>query len=242
MRALFLTAGQETRLRPLSHITPKALLDVKGKPVLAHILDNFDSSRHLNESIVLYAHKYESQFREFEKYYKYQKKLKFISDSQKNHLDDPGLIGSIAHVVKSEKIEDDLLVTAGDNLYDFRIDDFINFHKSNKQKTCIAVHEFKHKSDVAGKYGVVQLEENSRRIISFEEKPHYPKTSLASTLCYILSKEDLHHLDKKIFKENAGELIKHLVDDGQEVYAFGFRGKWFDIGTYANLETARKEF
>ena len=242
MKSLVLAGGEATRLRPLSYVTPKSLLDVKGKPVLAHILDNLDGSASLDEILVLYSHKYESQFIAFEQYYRYQKRLKFINDRQKNHQDDPGLIGSIAHVVRSEKIEDDLLVTAGDNLYDFRIDDFINFHNSNKRKTCIAVHEFKHKSEVAGKYGVVELKENGLKIANFEEKPHNPKTSLAATLCYILSIKDLHHLDKKIFKENAGELIKHLVDNGQDVFAFGFRGKWFDIGTYDDLMKARREF
>ena len=242
MKALILTAGQETRLRPLSYITPKALLDVKEKPVLGHILDNFDGSVHLDEIIVLYAHKYKNQFKEFEKYYPHQKKIKFINDNQKNHQDHPGLIGSIAHVVKYERIEGPLLVAAGDNLYGFPIDNFINFHITNKQKTCIAVHEFEHKSRVAGKYGVVELDENSLRIKGFEEKPYHPKTKLASTLCYILSKEDLHHLDKNILKKDAGDLIKHFIDGGQEVYAFEFREKWFDIGTYNDLMTARREF
>ncbi|MFH1311098.1 MAG: nucleotidyltransferase family protein [Nanoarchaeota archaeon] len=242
MKSLVLTAGQATRLRPLSYLMPKCFFDVKGKPILGHILDNLDSSINLDEILVSYHNDYKSHFLAFEKYYKYQKKLKFLNEGQKNPQEYPGLIGCIAHIVKSEKIEDDLLITAGDNLFDFPIDDFINFYTNNKRKTCIAVYEFKNKSDVAGKYGVVELKENGVEIASFEEKPNHPKTSLAATLCYILSKEDLHNLDKKIFKENAGELIKHLVENRQSVSAFKFRGKWFDIGNYDDLMIARREF
>lgn len=242
MKSLVLTAGQAKRLHPLSKITPKCLLDVHGRPILAHILDNLDSSLYLNEIYVSYHNDFKSQFSAFEKYYPYQKKIKFLNEGQKDPQEYPGLIGCINHIVKTEKIEDDLLITAGDNLFDFPIDSFINFYDNNKRKTSIAVYEFKNKSDVAGKYGVVELKSNSSEIASFEEKPISPKTSLAATLCYILPKEELHHLDKKIFKENAGELIKHLVENGQSVYAFKFRGKWFDIGTENDLIIARRDF
>lgn len=132
-----------------------------------------------------------------------------------------------------------LFVIGGDNLFDFNVDEFIEFFNKHKE-TCVAVYDFKDKKKVAKRFGVVEIDKKNK-IISFEEKPSKPKTSLAATLCYILSNYDLHHLDRKTFKENAGELIKHLVDH-EDVYAYIFKGKWFDIGTHEDLERARLEF
>jgi len=217
MKSLILTGGLGSRLYPVTRITPKPLLDVKGKPVLAHIVDSVDASKHIEEIFITYPHQFESQFKSFENYFRYGKKVELISD--KNRIVDkmPGSIGAIDYVVKHKNINDDLLVIAGDNLFDFNIDDFINFYHIHK-KTSIAVYEFGNKSEVT-KFGVVELDQNNK-IISFEEKPHHPKTSLVSTLCYILSKHDLHHLEKKTFKENAGELIRHLVESDQDIYGY----------------------
>ena len=240
MKSLVLTAGSGSRLYPITRITPKALLDVKEKPVLAHILENLDSSRYLEEVYVMYPNSFEHQFNQFEKYFKYNKRIELVSDKHKMVDEMPGSIGAIAYVVKSKNIQDDLLVVGGDNLFDFSIDDFINFYNSKDKKTSIAVYDTKYKSRIANKLGCVVIDEN-KRIVGFEEKPAKPKSTLASTLCYILSQNDLHHLDKKIFKENVGELIAHLVNNSG-VYAFEFKGKWFDIGSYEDLANARKDF
>ena len=239
MKALILTAGHGSRLYPLTRITPKPLLDIKGKPVLAHILDNLDESRTLEEISVMYPHQFESQFKAFEEYYKFGKRIEFISDKNRDVEEMPGSIGGIAYIVKHKNIHEDLLVVAGDNLFDFRIDSFLNFYQSHK-KTSIAVYDCGDKKK-ASRFGVVELDEKSK-IVGFEEKPIHPKSTLVSTLCYALSNQDLHHLDKKIFRENAGDLIKHLVENQQDIYGYRFTGKWFDIGTPEDLEKARKEF
>ena len=188
----------------------------------------------------MYSHLFEYQFSQFERYFKYNKKIEFVSDKHKLVNEMPGSVGAIAYTVKHKDIQDDLLVIGGDNLIDFSIDDFIAFYQANGKKTSIAVYEIGDKEKVAKNYGCVEIDKN-KKIKSFEEKPIEPKSSLISTLCYILSKHDLHHLDEKIFKENAGELIHYLVNNG-DVYAFELKGKWFDIGNYEELTRARKEF
>lgn len=239
MKAMILTGGKGSRLYPLTRVTPKALLDIKGKPMLAHILDSLDGSKYLQETLVVYPHEFDSQFKAFERYYPYTGQIRFISDKDRDIGEMPGSIGAIAYVVKNRKINDDLLVVAGDNLFDLKIDSFLNFHQ-NRKMTSIAVYDCGDKKK-ASRFGVVELDERGR-VTGFEEKPHHPKTTLVSTLCYALSNHDLHHLQRSTFKENAGDLIRHLVENNNEIYGFKFTGKWFDIGTPEDLERARKEF
>lgn len=239
MKVVILGGGLGTRLHPITKITPKSLIDVKGKPVLAHILDKLDNSKDIDEIFVTYYYKFKSQFKDFFEHFKYKKKIEMIGITNKKEKEMPGSIGTVNYVVKMKKIKEDLLILAGDSLFDFDINDFIYFYEKHK-KTSVAVYDFKNKEDIAGKYGVVELDKEGK-IISFEEKPAKPKTSLVAALVYILSNYDLHHLDKKTFKENAGELIAHLVDH-EEIYGFQFRGKWFDIGSHADLDRARREF
>ncbi len=238
MKALILGSGFGTRLHPITRITPKSFVDIKEKPLLAHILDNLNQSKYIDEIYILYNYKFESQFKDFLEHFPYQKKIELISDKEKNSQKMPGSIGSIHYFVELKNIQEDLLVLAGDSVFEFPIDNFIEFYQKHN-KTSIAVYGGKTKKEIVGKYGVVKLKEN--KIVEFEEKPLDPKTNLVATLCYILSNYDLHHLDKRTFKENAGELISYLVKY-EEVYGWVFKEKWFDIGNHEDLEKARKEF
>ncbi len=239
MKTLILGSGSGTRLHPITKITPKALVDIKGKPLLAYVLEKLEESKSITEIYITYNHHFEDQFKKFMEHFKYSKKIELISDKDKKESEMPGSIGTINYFDKLKKIEEDLLVVAGDSLFSFEIDNFVDFYKKHN-KTSVAVYDLNDKKMVAGKYGIVELD-NNYKIISFFEKPNNPRTSLVATLGYILSNYDLHHLDKKTFKENAGELIMHLVDH-EDVYAYVFEGKWFDIGTHEDLERARKDF
>lgn len=237
MKAFILGSGFGTRLYPLTKVIPKTLIEVRGKPMLQHILENLEKSRHIKEIYIGYNSKFEEQFRYFIEGFKSKKKIYLITD--KTISESPSSIGAINSFVKLKNIQEDLLILAGDSLFSFDMDEFIDFHKK-KDATCVAIFDIKDKKRAIKKYGVVELDKHNK-IIGFEEKPEHPKTSLIGTLCYILSNYDLHHLDKKAFKENAGELIEHLIDH-EEVFGFLFGGKWFDIGTREDLERARKEF
>ncbi len=239
MKALILGSGLGARLNPITKITPKPLIDLRGKPILAHILDNLEKSKYIDEIYITYSHKFRGQFNSFLKNFSYSKKIDLVRKKEKKEIEMPGSIGTINYFVKAKKIEEDLLVLAADSVFNFDIDDFIDFYRE-KGKTSIAVFDIKDKDRAAKKYGIVEMDENGR-IKSFAEKPENPATSFVAILCYAISNNDLHHLDKKTFRENAGELISHLVSNG-DVYGYLFSGKWFDIGSHEDLEMARREF
>ena len=55
MKAIIPLAGKGTRLRPHTHHTPKPLLKVAGKPVLAYILDDLVSAG-VHETVFIVGH------------------------------------------------------------------------------------------------------------------------------------------------------------------------------------------
>ena len=81
---------------------------------------------------------------------------------------------------------------------------------------------------------------NQPEEVDFEEKPLNPKSTLASTACYIFSKNDLHMipmLRKEGKADNSGDLVKWLVEHS-EVNGFVFTEHWFDVGTLEMLKEA----
>lgn len=132
--------------------------------------------------------------------------------------------------------KDDFLVLFGDNYYGFSIENFIESFKESRN-ICMTIQNIKD-FEKAKRLGVVELDE--KRIISFEEKPAHPKTTLISAGAYIFPKESSKLIDKYIksekTKENPGYMIKDFVENSIPVEAFVFEDDWFDIGTPEDYE------
>ena len=139
--------------------------------------------------------------------------------------------------MKEEDIKDDLLVIAGDNLFGFSLKKFVKFYQKNKCSV-VAFRDLKTIDNVRKKYGVGILKEN--RIVEFQEKPAEPKSSLASTACYLFKKNDLQLISKLFAQgriDNLGDLIKSLIKDSI-LHGFVFTEPWFDIGSFESLKEA----
>ena len=91
--------------------------------------------------------------------------------------------------------------------------------------------------------GVLTLDE-SGRVSSFDEKPEFPKSDIASTGIYAFPKEyikeigDYMKTDKS--KEGVGFLIKDFGESG-EVYGCLLEGRWSDIGTKETYKEYKKK-
>ena len=241
IKVLVLAAGYATRLYPLTENTPKPLLKVGSKSIIEHILSKLETVKGADQVYVVTNDKFYPVFVDWSKRVKSPFKLKILNDGTKNNEDRLGAVGDIHFVVKQEKIKDDLLVIAGDNLFGFSLFDFIGFFKS-KNSSVVAFHDLKDKDKVKGKYGVGILE--GSKVVDFEEKPLMPKSGLASTACYFFKKSDLSHIHNllKAGKADApGNLIKYLAENSK-VHAFVFDEHWFDVGTFESLEEAKKVY
>ena len=77
------------------------------------------------------AAKFKEEFLEWSKNLKSSKKIKIINDLTNSNETRLGAIGDIDFAVRNEKIDDDILVIAGDNLFEFSLLHLYNFYKNN---------------------------------------------------------------------------------------------------------------
>lgn len=223
MKCLILASGFGTRLYPVTESTSKGLLPYKGKPVISYITEK------IPEEIEIYVttnKKFELQYRHWQKASGRHISLfiePVIYDEQSF-----GAVGSLEYWISENNINDDLIVFASDNYFEFDIKEFLS--SFDGRHTLIAVHDIADR-EVARQFGVVKLD--GKDVVDFVEKPENPESTLIATACYIFPSYIIPLLHQLYFsgkRDNLGDLIKYLVDIDL-VQAYIFKELWFDIGS-----------
>ena len=122
----------------------------------------------------------------------------------------------------------------------------LNFHKENDAAVTIAAMPVP--KEEAKRFGIVITDED-KRINDFEEKPENPKSNLASMGIYIFTWSRLREAlieDSKVHPDSdfGNHIIPRMLEEGQTMYAYRFKGYWKDVGTIesywqANMELIR---
>ena len=169
MNALILAAGYATRLYPLTLNKAKPLLEVGGKPIIEWLLDNLADVPGLGTVYIVTNAKFASDFQNWANAYRVQHPemtIKIINDGSKSDDDKLGAIGDINLVLMRENLtNEDLLVIAGDNLFQQPLRDFVNAAKHSA--AAVAVHNVGN-LEAMKKYGTVTVDKNGV-ITNFEE-------------------------------------------------------------------------
>ncbi|MBF0122300.1 MAG: NDP-sugar synthase, partial [Candidatus Omnitrophica bacterium] len=137
----------------------------------------------------------------------------------------------------------DWSVVGSDNLFDYRITDFFNFARKQGPSATIGCYDIQTLAE-ASQYGVIELDAKGK-IVSLEEKPKKPKSSLISMCLYYFPAAGLSNFRTFIqetgSKDTTGGYIQwlHIKED---VYGFKFNGKWYDIGSLESYHEAQKYF
>jgi len=235
MKALILAAGYATRLYPLTEDQPKPLLKVGGRAIIDHILQKIEEVPEVTHIYIVTNARFYSDFETWSQNVKCSKQITIINDGTLTNETRLGAVGDLQFVLDQQKIDGELLVVAGDNLFGFSLVNLVEFFKS---KEASVVHNFIDRNKVKKKYGVGILEET--KVVDFEEKPENPRSALASTGCYLFTSEDLQLVEDSIARgkaDNPGDLIRWLVQHS-EVHGFLFEEHWFDIGSFDSLREA----
>ena len=238
MTGIILAAGYATRMYPLTLNFPKPLLEVGGKKIIDHLLEDGERSG-VERFVVVSNHKFISLFREWAEG---KENVMVLDDGSVDNEHRIGAVKDIEFAIEKAGINDDTLILAGDNVLDFSLSSFIEYGKA-KGTSCIMRHRESDKARLS-KTGVVTIDQ-SDLVLSMEEKPKEPKSEWAVPPFYYYVKEDLPLIKEGI--ENGcgtdapGSFVSYLAER-RPVHAFLMPGKRFDVGSIEGYEKIRKEY
>ena len=177
MKVVILAGGLGTRLSEETHLKPKPMVEIGGKPIIWHIMKNF-SSHGFNEFIICCGYKGYVIKEYFANYFLHNSDVTFnMSDnSMQIHtkksepwritLVDTGentMTGGRLKRVSEYINNETFCFTYGDGVADININKLIKFHiKNGRQATLTAVKP-------PGRFGSIKFERG--KVLSFQEKP-----------------------------------------------------------------------
>jgi len=244
MKAIILAAGYATRLYPLTKNFPKPLLEVGGKTILDHLMDQLREIPDIDHVHLVTNHKFAGHFEEWAS--NAPDSVTIHDDGTTSAGDRLGAIPDLQFVIDAENLDDDLLVTASDNILEFSLHDVVKTWKRNEAfHICV-----RHEEDVEDlkKRGNAILDDDER-LIDFVEKPQNPKSNWVVPPIYIYPKASLPQIitfidegksTPGITGDSPGQIVEWIYKR-IPVYAHKIEGTILDIGNPDNLADARKK-
>lgn len=228
MKALILAAGYATRLGPLTDDRPKQLLPVGDRPIVDWIVEKVRAAGIHDIHLVTNA-RFAPQFHEW------SDGVEIHDDGTTSNETRLGAIGDMQFV----GLDDDLLVIAGDNLFDYDLGGFVEFWRARQPASAVAVHDVGDR-ELAKQYGIVDVDSDDR-IVAFAEKPDDPPSTLVATATYLYPRAHVRlvdaYLDEGNNPDQPGNFVAWL-HRREPVYAYRFDGGWYDVGDREQLLAA----
>lgn len=221
--AVLMAGGLGTRLQPLTANTPKPLLKVGNKEIIAYNFDRlsqfginnqFVTVNYLGDQVETFCNDYNED-------------INFTIIKEKKYM---GTAGSLSLIENFEN--DTVLLMNSDLLTNIDFEDFYKSFKKEEADIMVASIPY----DVNLPYAI--LESENRIVSSFKEKPSY--TYYASSGIYLIKKEILEIIPKEEFF-NATDLMDLVIQKGKKLIHFPIRGYWLDIGKHSDYEQAQKD-
>jgi glucose-1-phosphate thymidylyltransferase len=245
MKLVVLAAGYATRLYPLTLDRPKALLPVAGRPMLEHVLDAVLAIEAIDGAYIVTNAKFAGQFGEWAERYAPPRPgvaVSLVDDGSTDDSNKLGAIGDLELVLERERLDDDLVVVAGDNLFSEPVAEFGRF-AAEKGAPVVAVYDVG-RLDQIKNYNAIEIDEDGR-ITFFEEKPANPRSTLTAIALYHYPRDSLSLVRRYVEEGNnpdqPGRLVEWLYRQ-TAVYVWRVPGVWYDIGSEETLAEADLAF
>ena len=247
MKTVILAGGFGTRISEQSHLIPKPMIEIGGRPILWHIMKMYSSFGH-NEFIICCGYKQYVIKEFFADYYLHTSDVTFDFSSRnqmtvhtshsepwKVTLVDTGLHTMTGGRIKrvSEYLGDEpFMLTYGDGVSDIDINKLLEFHKKNgKTATITAIQP-------GSRFGMLKIEDDLS-ITSFREKP-VEDAGWINGGFMVLEPEIMNHIegDATVLEHGPMDALTNM----NELMAYQHRGYWQCMDTLRDKETLEKEW
>lgn len=231
MKALVLSGGKGTRLRPITHTSAKQLVPIANKPILFYGLESIARAGIREVGIVVGDTHAEIR--------------RAVGDGSRlglavTYIQQEAPLG-LAHAVKVSKDflkDDDFVMYLGDNLLKENLTDFVQQFRKSKADAQILVTEVPNPQQ----FGVVVMQGD--KAVRLVEKPKDPPSNLALVGVYMFTSAIFEGVEG-IKPSGRGELeitdaIQYLIDKGRTVRPHKVTGWWKDTGKLDDLLEANR--
>ena len=230
MKALVLSGGKGTRLRPLTFTCAKQLIPVANKPILGYVLDQIKQTN-ITQVGIITAHETQNNVKEY---------VKDGAQWNFNVTYIPQEPLGLAHAVKTAQpflAKDPFVMCLGDNVTGQGIKKYVQKFEKENLDALIILKEV----DDPTRFGIAQIDQNGN-IIKLVEKPKTPMGNLAIIGTYLFTNK-IHQAIEHIKPSWRGEL--EITDAIQEMVNMGFKVKaeilnswWLDTGKKDDILSA----
>ncbi|NJK73855.1 MAG: NDP-sugar synthase [Microcoleus sp. SU_5_6] len=234
MKAMILAAGKGTRVRPITHTTPKPMIPILQKPVMEFLVEllrqhGFDQ---IMVNVSHLADVIENYFRDGQKFgvqigYSFEGR---IDEDGKLIGEAVGSAGGMRRIQDfSPFFDDTFVVLCGDALIDLDLTAAVKWHR---EKGAIATIIMKSvPREEVSSYGVVVTDE-SGKIKAFQEKPSVEEalSTDINTGIYIFEPEIFDYIPSGVEYDIGSHLFPKLVAAGAPFYGISMDFEWVDIG------------
>lgn len=224
MKAIIPVAGVGSKLRPHTYTNPKVMLNVAGKPIIAHIMDRLIEEK--IDTVIFVVGYLGDKIEKFVRENYASVNLKFVEQKEAEGL------GHAIFMAQEFLDDSPIFITLGDTIFDVNLKEVL---KSNNSS--LGVHSVENPE----RFGVALKEGDFIKNLVEKPKTFLSKLALVG-LYYIKSGEKLKKtlkelLDKKIKTNGEYQLtdaLQLMINNGEKFTTFDVDG-WFDCGKSETL-------